>query len=297
MRRMKSCSVGIRYFVGSKSDFFRDPNTKVILLEAGPDAIDSVQVNTYYPTITEYFWNFTSEPDPNLAGGSPQLPQGLSWASLLEDFKAGSHYTFQPADYEQFVNTSVYGDGPIEVIRASSLTGFDIPFAQALQSSLGLQEVDMDDGSGIGTFPPRHRQCQRANYTDDPRIFSNYSGTPADKAALLWAYKKLREILASPELKSVVKQELYPGANVTSDAEVWAAILQQRYSFRHPLGTVSIGQGLGANWRLNGLDGIRVVDVSTFPYPPSCHPQASVYVLAYRATGDIIAADRRRRCH
>ncbi|KAL1967374.1 hypothetical protein VTN77DRAFT_3158 [Rasamsonia byssochlamydoides] len=80
-------------------------------------------------------------------------------------------------------------------------------------------------------------------------------------------------------------------ANVTSDEDVWAAIQGASYSFRHPLGTVAIGKALDSNWRLKGLKGIRVVDSSTFPSPPTCHPQADVYALAHRAAQDIRAAD------
>ena len=48
------------------------------------------------------------------------------------------------------VNTSIYGDGPLKVSRSSGLTGFDLPFAQALQSKLDLQQMDLTDGTGIG---------------------------------------------------------------------------------------------------------------------------------------------------
>ena len=77
---------------------------------------------------------------------------GLAWNSLLNDFKATSHYTFQPADCSQVVNTNNYGNGPLEVSRSSGLTGFDLPFASALESTLGLQQKDFTDGTGIGYY-------------------------------------------------------------------------------------------------------------------------------------------------
>jgi choline dehydrogenase len=436
---------------------------------------------------------------------------GLAWHSLLEDFKETSQYVYEPAAFGNLVNTTVFGAGPLEASRASGDTGFDLPFAEALQSSLGLQEVDMSDGSGIGlsfglgsiksstrtrsyarnTFGSlmEHRpnvqmihgawvskigfssktavnvtylntlngntqtikakeivvsggaintpkllllsgvgpedrlktlgipvvsdnpsvgvslrdhhfpivelqvtpdvltvwqwafnatgkaiaeQQYAANasgplawdnglvygafrvpdsvfegvdgshYTSlpadrphilieystvpfynktgnistitawaslvqpegsgyvtlnssdfraDPLIFSNYYGSPADKAAILWGYKKLREILRSDAFSSVSLGEFYPGANVTTDAQVWTAIQQQSFSFHHPVGSVAIGKALDRNWRLKGLKGIRVVDSSTFPYPSTCHPEADVYALAHRAAKDIRKAD------
>ena len=542
----------------------QNPRTHVVLLEAGPDAINSNLINSnsseycevsfntadrylapaFYPEIQQYLWNYTSQPDPNLGGQAPKITQGrvfgggsavngmaycrgaasvfdewaeisgnpgLAWESLLEDFKATSHYTFQPANYDEVVNTTVYGDGPLEVSRASGVGGFDLPFAEAVKSALDLEEVDLTDGTGIGldlglesirvsnrtrsyarnsfgslmenrsnvqmihdawvhnigfsghtavnvtylntlnnetytlgakeiivsggalntpkllmlsgvgpkdrlaeldiqlvadvpavganlkdhlfsiielevteevltvwqwsqnatekalaeeqyaangsgplgwdnglvyaafripdsvfdgvngthyTSLPQDRphalieysnvpfdpatpnksaitawaslvqpeaagqvRLQSSDYRDDPLVYSNYYGSAADKRAIVWSYKKLRQILASDALKSVVVQEFYPGANVTTDEDIWAAIQQQAYSFHHPLGSVALGKALDSNWRLKGLKGIRVVDSSTFPSPPTCHPQADVYAIAHRAAKDIQGAD------
>lgn len=130
-----------------------------------------------------------------------------------------------------------------------------------------------------------------SDFRDPPVIFSNYFGSPADKVAVIWAYKKLREILASDVLKTAIVKEWYPGANVTTDADIWSAIQKQAASFHHPMGSVPIGKALDSNWRLSGLSGIRVVDSSTFPGPSTCHPQADVYALAHRAAKDIRDAD------
>ncbi|QIW99252.1 hypothetical protein AMS68_004770 [Peltaster fructicola] len=129
------------------------------------------------------------------------------------------------------------------------------------------------------------------DFHTDPVIQSNYYGSPADKKAIFWAYKKLRAIMSSSALSSVVETELYPGPNVQTDDQIWNAIQQQSFSFHHPMGTVAIGKALDSNWRLKGLKGIRVVDSSAFPYATTCHPHASVYALAVVAARDIVAAD------
>lgn len=122
-----------------------------------------------------YLWEYNSQPDPNLGGATPNLWQGralgggsavnamtycrgsesvfdqwaqtsgnsgLQWSNILNDFRATTHYTNQPADYQQTVNTGVYGDGPIEVSRASMVDLMDRPFAEAYEQSFGLKEVD-----------------------------------------------------------------------------------------------------------------------------------------------------------
>ena len=73
--------------------------------------------------------------------------------------------------------------------------------------------------------------------------------------------------------------------------DIWKAIQQSAQSFHHPLGTVALGTVLDSNWRIKGLKGIRVVDSSAIPTPPTCHPQAGVCAIAHRAALDIIEAD------
>ncbi|KAI1734859.1 putative GMC oxidoreductase [Xylaria scruposa] len=521
----------------------RNGQNSVILLEAGPETFNSTLLNTpaYFPFIAQPLWNFTAEPDHSLGGISPLIPQGrvlgggtavngmaycrgaasvfdewasisgnegLSSLSLFQDFLEVSHYTDPPAaDYEQYVNLELYGNGPLEISRSSGMVGYEAAFSKAVQSQLGLREADLN-GIGIGidrgvssvfarnrtrsyagnTFAPllsarpnvqvlcnawankigfsgtrainvtyqsnggaftingkeiiisagaintpkllmlsgvgsrdelnrlgipvvAHRPeigsnlrdhalsivqllvapevitvwqwaqnsteapliqneyitnasgplgwtdgfvfatfrvpdsvfeglnsthftslpkdrphiliqltttpfiptvnssavtawaslvqpeatgrvtLKSSNYQDDPKISTNWYGTAADKAAITWGYKQLREVLNREPLQKLITQEVFPGPGVTSDQDIWAAIQKQTYSFRHPVGTVAIGTALDSNWRLRGLEGIRVVDSSTFPFPTTCHPQSVVYALADRAGKDILEAD------
>ncbi|KAE8552296.1 hypothetical protein EYB25_006190 [Talaromyces marneffei] len=147
----------------------RDGKKSVVLIEAGPDSINNAVVDTpaMYPFIIEQYWNYTAQPDDNLGGDAPNLSQGrtigggtgatlsgndgLAWESILQDFLEVSHYTENPyADYNQVVNTSAYGNGPLEVSRVGTLTSFENPFFNALQAELDLDEVDLNDGTGIG---------------------------------------------------------------------------------------------------------------------------------------------------
>jgi choline dehydrogenase len=505
-----------------------------------------------FPFIAEPLWNFTGRPDKNLAGNSVQIPQGrvagggtavngmaycrgaasvfdewasvsgnkgLAWRSLLQDFLEVSHYTETVSgsdDQQQIVNQTVYGrnDVGVEVSRSSSMVGYEALFSQTVQSEMGLREVDMNDGTGIGVdrgllsiyagnrtrsyaanvYGPQidarpnvqvlynawvsrvgfegnravnvtyHQQThngedrtvtvrsseiilsagainspkllmlsgvgpraelekhnipvvadipevgsslhdhalsvmlynaapelltvwqwtenstevviakdqyvshssgplgtgngfvyatfrvpdsifdglnsshyntlpadrphvliqvtsisllagvnssavtawaslvqpegtgrislQSSDYRDNPVMETNYYGSDADKAAILWGYKKLRDIMGNSALQTILPGEIYPGPDVKTDEDVWKAIQAQTLSYRHPIGTVALGTVLGSDWRLRGLEGIRVVDSSTFPCPTTCHPQSSVYALANRAAKDILEADR-----
>ena len=129
----------------------------------------------YYPLISEFKWNYTSQPDPNLGGNAPEIAQGrvfgggsgingmaycrgarsvfdgwakssgnpgLAWQSLLDDFKATSQYGVQSSDLpDQVVNTTVFGQGPLELSRTSGDTGFDLPWANALKKVLASKKL------------------------------------------------------------------------------------------------------------------------------------------------------------
>ncbi|KAG8157305.1 hypothetical protein KVR01_012689 [Diaporthe batatas] len=520
---------------------------QVTLLEAGPDTINNelLQVPAQYPLGgAGNTWNYTAAPDPNLGGATTNLAQGwglgggtavngmaycrgassvfdgwaeasgnsgLAWESIFQDFLEVSHYTETfGADYEQVVNKTAYGNGEIEISRTSGVTGFEEPFSAALEAELGLQQVDLNDGSGLGLDRglssilalERRRSyarttfgaaaMERANvkiipnawvkkvnfegktatgveyvldgqtqtinadevivsggavntpkllllsgvgpeaqlsklginvvhdspevgrnlrdhpfavaellvtpdiitlyqwlsnntvsasaadeyatnrsgplgwnngfvygtfrvpdeefasvenathytdlpadrphllieysgvpfipadesavtvfvalvqpeytgnielssddYTKQPVINTNYYGTDADKVAIKYGYKKLLEIVGHDAIKSKTVGELYPGFSVDSDEAVWRAIQGATFSFSHPVGSVALGKVLDAHWRIKGLENIRVVDSSSFPFPTACHPQSAVYALANRAAKDILSDDQK----
>ncbi|KAM3067360.1 hypothetical protein ACMFMG_005284 [Clarireedia jacksonii] len=137
--------------------------------------------------------------------------------------------------------------------------------------------VSQPEGSG-------YLHLASADYRDAPLIYSNYFGSAGDKAAVLFGYKQMRKVFASPSISPYIVKELFPGPDVTSDADLWTAIQKSALSFHHPVGTVALGTVLeGKTWRIKGLQGIRVVDSSTFPGLPTCHPTATVYAYAYHA--------------
>ncbi|KAK0644854.1 Pyranose dehydrogenase [Lasiodiplodia hormozganensis] len=524
----------------------RNPKIAVTLLEAGPDESTNPLVTTpaRFFSSQQWFWNYSTQPETNLGGLTPNLWQGrilgggtgvnamlycrgsasvfnewaelsgnpgLAWESLLEDFKETTHYTSDPAeDYNQVLDPNAFGDGPLEVSRGQELVSFDEPFANALKSTLDLDETDMVSGGGIGVslgletirvsnrtrdyavnaygyqmagrpnFRVIHHawvqrigftgntatnvtytdtqtnevhvieaqeiivaagainspqllmlsgvgpedtlsaldipvvanipeigsnlydhhyavmeyqtvdgvetawqwsenatgaavaQAEYANgsgplgrnngdvfgalrlpdsvfeavnssfhlevpkdrphviyeyastpflqpapnvsilaafaavvqpeatgfvtidssdYRDDPVIHSNYFGSAGDKAAITYGYKQLREIMQSESLSSFIVDEIFPGKNVTSDEDVWKAIQQSAQSWHHALGTVALGTVLDSNWRIKGLNGIRVIGSPAIPRPPTCAIQAHVYAVANRAARDIVEED------
>jgi len=131
-----------------------------------------------------------------------------------------------------------------------------------------------------------------SDYRVNPLIDSNYYGSPSDLAVELYAYKRLLSILRCDVLKPVVLSEVYPGRNVTSDADVKAALLQGAQSFHHALGSVPLGKVLDSSFRVKGLEDSRAIDSSAIPLPPTCHLQSSVYALAELAANILKQEER-----
>ena len=127
-----------------------------------------------------------------------------------------------------------------------------------------------------------------SDYRDNPLIYSNYYGSDNDMAAILYGYKRLRSIVNSEAMRSVVVGELFPGPDATTDEQLIQAIKQSAQSFFHPVGSASLGKVLDKQFRIKGLQGIRVVDSSAIPVLNTCHTQAPTYALAHRAAKIIL---------
>lgn len=162
-------------------------NITVLLLEAGPEnaGVKAIDVPGFAPQLlqTPYTWNYTCQPDPNLEGNTPLLHQGrgfgggtavnylgacrgapsvfdgwadisgddgLRWENFLNDYKSTMHFAEETLDYDPHVNTSVYGDGPIELTAPDDNLGFVLQLVSSFMSALGLPWVDLNDGTGLG---------------------------------------------------------------------------------------------------------------------------------------------------
>lgn len=92
-------------------------------------------------------------------------------------------------------------------------------------------------------------------------------------------------------MKFVIVKEIYPGANVTTDEQLWKAMQGSAQSYHHPMGSVALGTVLDADFRVKGLKSLRVIDSSALPTAPNVHIPAPVYAMAHMAARQIQQAD------
>ncbi|TDQ80486.1 choline dehydrogenase [Dongia mobilis] len=120
-----------------------------------------------------------------------------------------------------------------------------------------------------------------------PAIRPNYLATEADRAVALRAVQQVRQIMTAQTLLKYRPAEILPGPQVSADSDLLHAIGNIATTIFHPVGTCRMGSDpaavVGPDLRLQGLDGIRVVDASIMPRIVSGNTAAPVIMIAEKA--------------
>lgn len=126
-----------------------------------------------------------------------------------------------------------------------------------------------------------------------PRIAFNYLSEAEDWRVFRQAIRAARSIFAQPALAGVSGMEISPGASVQTDAELDEFIRNHAESAYHPCGTCRMGSDAEAVvdplGRVNGVDGLRVIDTSIFPHITNGNLNAPVIMVAEKLADAIKA--------
>jgi len=126
-----------------------------------------------------------------------------------------------------------------------------------------------------------------ANPADKPRMFFNYLTTDHDRRELIEAVKMAREIVAQPAFDEFRGVELNPGKHAVSDADILDFVRGVTETDFHPCGTCRMGNDpmavVDGEFRLHGLEKLRVVDASAMPQVTSANLNAPTQMMAARA--------------
>jgi choline dehydrogenase len=141
---------------------------------------------------------------------------------------------------------------------------------------------------------PRSRGTVRLASADPlaaPLIDPNYWQDPYDRDISIRGLKLAQEIMRQEPLKPFVLAERLPGPEVRTDEDYFAYACAHAKTDHHPAGTCRMGADPGAvvdpQLRLNGIDGLRVVDASIMPQLVSSNTNAATIMIAEKAA-DII---------
>ncbi|KAK7628890.1 choline dehydrogenase [Phyllosticta paracitricarpa] len=134
-----------------------------------------------------------------------------------------------------------------------------------------------------------------ADTKDLPLVNPNWLTTQSDRELAVAMYRRMREIWNTPVMQQVVKgPEYFPGPQVDTDEEILETIKESLTTVWHASCTCKMskqGDPMGVidnKARVFGVQGLRVVDASSFPSLPPGHPQSTVYMLAEKIAAEIL---------
>ena len=120
-----------------------------------------------------------------------------------------------------------------------------------------------------------------------PEIRPNYLSTDHDRRVAVISVRQAREIMTAGALRRYAPEEFLPGAHVQSDEALVEEAGNIATTIFHPVGTCRMGQDpgavVGADLRVHGLKGLRVVDASVMPRIVSGNTASPVIMIAEKA--------------
>ncbi|MBN3808021.1 choline dehydrogenase [Paraburkholderia sp. Ac-20347] len=126
---------------------------------------------------------------------------------------------------------------------------------------------------------------------EHPSILFNYMAEALDWREFRDAIRITREIIAQPALDRFRGQELSPGAQLKSDAEIDAFVRSRAETAYHPSCSCAMGYDNMAvvdnEGRVHGLEGLRVVDASIMPRITTGNLNAPTIMMAEKIADQI----------
>lgn len=125
-----------------------------------------------------------------------------------------------------------------------------------------------------------------------PEIRPNYLSTEGDLRRAAEAIRITRAIVARPALARYAPEEVRPGPDLATEAELRAAAGRVGTTIFHPVGTAAIGRVVDERLRVAGVERLRVVDAAVMPTITSGNTAAPVMMIAEKGA-EMILADAR----
>lgn len=200
----------------------------------------------------------------------------------------------EPAALEQFATTQT---GPFASNLAESggfariEDGLEAPDVQIHVAPIQIVDEGMSDPQAHGVWvspcllTPGSRGSVRLASKDPaakPIVRNDFYSAPEDMPRLTAALRLVEEICARPAMQPYCA-EPFTAPETDSEADLRAHVARTTFEIYHPVGTCAIGSVVDADLRVEGLEGIRVVDASVMPEVPRGNTNAPTIAIAERA--------------
>jgi choline dehydrogenase len=182
--------------------------------------------------------------------------------------------------------------------------GAEAPDTQFHVAPIHIVEEGMGDPQGHGVWvspcllTAESRGSVRLASNDPtakPIVRNAFYAAEADMARMMDAVRLAAEICAQPAFAPYAAEPFTAPADDSEEA-LRAHIAATTYEVYHPVGTCAIGSVVDAELRVQGLEGLRVVDASVMPTVPRGNTNAPTIAIAERAAdlirhGKAVAAE------
>lgn len=150
----------------------------------------------------------------------------------------------------------------------------------------------------IGQMRPKSRgrlSLKSADPDTPPILDPRYISNPYDVACLVEGVRVGQEIMESPIMREYVRAVHRPKSLLKTKGEREAFVRETAQGALHPCGSCKMGSDdlavVDPQFRVRGLDGLRVADTSTMPFIPSGNLNGPTIMMGERAA-DFIKGNR-----
>lgn len=174
-------------------------------------------------------------------------------------------------------------------------------FVHASYANAAERVLDKQPGMTIGVAQLRPESVgtihiKSANPYEGPAIRPHFLSAQVDQDCLIKGMQIARRIVGQPSMQPYVDHELSPGSDVNTSAEWLDFARKNGQTIYHPIGTCRMGTDEGAvtdvRLRVNGLEGLRIVDASVMPKMVSGNTQGAVMMVAEKGAEMILEDSR-----
>ncbi|AEG51211.1 Choline dehydrogenase [Sphingobium chlorophenolicum L-1] len=162
----------------------------------------------------------------------------------------------------------------------------------------GAMTMEKLPGMTVGGYVMRPQSkgsihIRSGDFHDAPSIKPNFLSAEADCRAQVGGLRWARRVMESPALAPYFDHELTPGAALQSDEELLAFARASGSTGYHQTSTCAMGTGpdavVTAGLKVNGVEGLRVVDASVMPAVVSGNTNAATMMIAEKGADLILA--------
>jgi choline dehydrogenase len=133
-----------------------------------------------------------------------------------------------------------------------------------------------------------------ADPAEPPAIRFNFLSSELDRAGLLFAMRKARELMAARPIADIVGGEIAPGVAHQTDDELLEWVRNNAETTYHPVGTCKMGHDPMAvvddQLRVRGIQGLRVADASIMPTLTSGNTNAPSIMIGEKCSELILSS-------